>query len=147
MCSAVDVTPLVVEYDTARLSDCHGFPAWSATPLHASTTGRPRWYTPTAPPLPDSATWASRIATTSANAGSHVPCATAPTLLCACAVWHLLRSEEHTSELQSQSNLVCRLLLEKKKVDPHQAGIRRGSARLLGPYPLPDPSNRSGRRD
>src|SRR2546427_11673039 len=28
---------------------------------------------------------------------------------------HGLRSEEHTSELQSQSNLVCRLLLEKKK--------------------------------
>src|SRR2546427_3430444 len=27
-----------------------------------------------------------------------------------------LRSEEHTSELQSQSNLVCRLLLEKKKI-------------------------------
>src|SRR2546430_5715388 len=27
-----------------------------------------------------------------------------------------IRSEEHTSELQSQSNLVCRLLLEKKKV-------------------------------
>src|SRR2546430_13131325 len=26
-----------------------------------------------------------------------------------------IRSEEHTSELQSQSNLVCRLLLEKKK--------------------------------
>src|SRR2546427_8918888 len=29
--------------------------------------------------------------------------------------WSLARSEEHTSELQSQSNLVCRLLLEKKK--------------------------------
>src|SRR5688572_32273560 len=28
---------------------------------------------------------------------------------------HSVRSEEHTSELQSQSNLVCRLLLEKKK--------------------------------
>src|SRR5205085_12316588 len=28
---------------------------------------------------------------------------------------HPVRSEEHTSELQSQSNLVCRLLLEKKK--------------------------------
>src|SRR2546430_3012166 len=28
---------------------------------------------------------------------------------------YLNRSEEHTSELQSQSNLVCRLLLEKKK--------------------------------
>src|SRR2546430_8328617 len=32
-----------------------------------------------------------------------------------CTVCPLLRSEEHTSELQSQSNLVCRLLLEKKK--------------------------------
>src|SRR2546430_3802912 len=31
------------------------------------------------------------------------------------AIGVLLRSEEHTSELQSQSNLVCRLLLEKKK--------------------------------
>src|SRR2546430_10608303 len=29
------------------------------------------------------------------------------------------RSEEHTSELQSQSNLVCRLLLEKKKKRKH----------------------------
>src|SRR2546430_17642666 len=29
------------------------------------------------------------------------------------------RSEEHTSELQSQSNLVCRLLLEKKKQREH----------------------------
>src|SRR2546430_7416502 len=29
----------------------------------------------------------------------------------------LVRSEEHTSELQSQSNLVCRLLLEKKNGD------------------------------
>src|SRR2546430_13671872 len=32
------------------------------------------------------------------------------------------RSEEHTSELQSQSNLVCRLLLEKKKTT-HRARI------------------------
>src|SRR2546427_4487843 len=30
------------------------------------------------------------------------------------------RSEEHTSELQSQSNLVCRLLLEKKKKEQTQ---------------------------
>src|SRR2546427_6270724 len=35
---------------------------------------------------------------------------------------HKVRSEEHTSELQSQSNLVCRLLLEKKK--PHQPPAR-----------------------
>src|SRR2546430_8458256 len=32
------------------------------------------------------------------------------------------RSEEHTSELQSQSNLVCRLLLEKKKMVGDGAG-------------------------
>src|SRR2546430_13158142 len=36
-----------------------------------------------------------------------------------------VRSEEHTSELQSQSNLVCRLLLEKKK--------KRGSSGRLDP--------------
>src|SRR2546430_3457052 len=35
-----------------------------------------------------------------------------------------LRSEEHTSELQSQSNLVCRLLLEKKKQTPRHAVLR-----------------------
>src|SRR2546421_4849645 len=33
-------------------------------------------------------------------------------------VVHLPRSEEHTSELQSRSDLVCRLLLEKKKKPP-----------------------------
>src|SRR2546430_13313141 len=32
----------------------------------------------------------------------------------------VLRSEEHTSELQSQSNLVCRLLLEKKNKTNHR---------------------------
>src|SRR5699024_11784243 len=30
-------------------------------------------------------------------------------------IWKLIRSEEHTSELQSRFDLVCRLLLEKKK--------------------------------
>src|SRR5688572_32487232 len=34
---------------------------------------------------------------------------------CAWVIRGTSRSEEHTSELQSQSNLVCRLLLEKKK--------------------------------
>src|SRR5690606_40961438 len=36
------------------------------------------------------------------------------------------RSEEHTSELQSRENLVCRLLLEEKK---HPAGSSRGTPR------------------
>src|SRR2546422_7697675 len=35
-----------------------------------------------------------------------------PTIL---IVWRVVRSEEHTSELQSRLHLVCRLLLEKKK--------------------------------
>src|SRR5687767_15414061 len=34
-------------------------------------------------------------------------------------VGHAERSEEHTSELQSLAYLVCRLLLEKKKLDSH----------------------------
>src|SRR2546426_2609010 len=33
----------------------------------------------------------------------------------------IVRSEEHTSELQSPCNLVCRLLLEKKKTYPNSA--------------------------
>src|SRR2546430_11565534 len=38
------------------------------------------------------------------------------------------RSEEHTSELQSQSNLVCRLLLEKKKHNNHGSHSHNESA-------------------
>src|SRR5438270_1197438 len=37
---------------------------------------------------------------------------------------YVTRSEEHTSELQSQSNLVCRLLLEKKKLESVQTAMR-----------------------
>src|SRR5688572_32450080 len=39
------------------------------------------------------------------------------------------RSEEHTSELQSQSNLVCRLLLEKKKKKKNKDNIERDKKR------------------
>src|SRR5688572_32273748 len=55
----------------------------------------------------------------------------------------LPRSEEHTSELQSQSNLVCRLLLEKKN-QQSQRGVRAfpHTARL-GAVP-PRPSYRLG---
>src|SRR5438270_6258281 len=37
-------------------------------------------------------------------------------------IFQTQRSEEHTSELQSQSNLVCRLLLEKKKQSQKPCG-------------------------
>src|SRR6202521_3818045 len=36
-----------------------------------------------------------------------------------------LRSEEHTSELQSPQNLVCRLLLEKKKKKPQHSSVKK----------------------
>src|ERR1022692_3914400 len=53
-----------------------------------------------------------------------------------------IRSEEHTSELQSPCNLVCRLLLEKKKIfDPrrrHATTLDENAARLClsGAAPL-----------
>src|SRR2546428_6376906 len=45
----------------------------------------------------------------------------------------VFRSEEHTSELQSQSNLVCRLLLEKKKTTHARPRISNGTFPLYPP--------------
>src|SRR5205809_6119868 len=55
--------------------------------------------------------------------------------------FNYMRSEEHTSELQSRLHLVCRLLPEKKKHDDddgHRApllDVARGSEEALGPLP------------
>src|SRR5207253_9425939 len=47
----------------------------------------------------------------------------------------LMRSEEHTSELQSRGHLVCRLLLEKKKIaTPAHAAIRARGLSLAVPH-------------
>src|SRR5437588_2319071 len=43
------------------------------------------------------------------------------------------RSEEHTSELQSHSDLVCRLLLEKKKAETVAGALPQAYARAEGP--------------
>src|SRR2546427_5699508 len=43
------------------------------------------------------------------------------------------RSEEHTSELQSQSNLVCRLLLEKKKIHHFTEPVAKPARLQLNP--------------
>src|SRR5690242_21521812 len=51
------------------------------------------------------------------------------------------RSEEHTSELQSHVNLVCRLLLEKKK--PTQERLPRNPG-ALAPQPAPTDPQRAG---
>src|SRR5256885_9025247 len=52
-----------------------------------------------------------------------------------------LRSEEHTSELQSPCNLVCRLLLEKKKDGHfgHQLGVDRDHLGVTGCSPCDPP--------
>src|SRR2546422_7995303 len=42
------------------------------------------------------------------------------------------RSEEHTSELQSRLHLVCRLLLEKKKVLVSRAAVQKNSLKRSG---------------
>src|SRR5690606_41184160 len=47
------------------------------------------------------------------------------------------RSEEHTSELQSRENLVCRLLLEKKKATSNPARATRPARRLDAALPTP----------
>src|SRR5437867_6609594 len=49
----------------------------------------------------------------------------------------LLRSEEHTSELQSPYDLVCRLLLEKKKTNPSRRPRPACSACTGAPRPSP----------
>src|SRR2546430_5685884 len=46
---------------------------------------------------------------------------------------HERRSEEHTSELQSQSNLVCRLLLEKKKKLDYKINLQHTSTTRTSP--------------
>src|SRR5256885_7337833 len=54
------------------------------------------------------------------------PHTTFPFTIVATGSMRRMRSEEHTSELQSPCNLVCRLLLEKKKKD-HTAALRSQS--------------------
>src|SRR2546430_3132518 len=62
---------------------------------------------------------------TAVDSSSASACTTSPPARC-CG-----RSEEHTSELQSQSNLACRLLLEKKKHRPRSLEIRNELESIL----------------
>src|SRR5688572_30987059 len=68
----------------------------------------------------------------------------------ACRTWpgsFYTRSEEHTSELQSQSNLVCRLLLEKKKKNKYStASIKKNYKRHQAPSTTREHSHHSRRR-
>src|SRR5438270_6068573 len=96
--------PATTEIYTLSLHDALPISLWSST-TRRTLTRRSRW-------------WRARCGgsmTSAARPGTAVR-------------WlQGVRSEEHTSELQSQSNLVCRLLLEKKKEQhgpPHRHARR-----------------------
>src|SRR5687768_18217028 len=96
----------------AELGILHSFPTRRSSDLTAvrvspsSACNSSRWISPAAPavspPVPS----------------SRLPAGHGATALLSDEVDSLVRSEEHTSELQSRLHLVCRLLLEKKKVQP-----------------------------
>src|SRR5256885_11188100 len=72
-----------------------------------------------------------------------------PTASSGCTAWwptcRCWRSEEHTSELQSPCNLVCRLLLEKKKEKAHPDGASAPRLELIRRAVSSDaPANRRG---
>src|SRR3989440_1263794 len=67
-------------------------------------------------------------------------------LIIAAAAILIIRSEEHTSELQSRSDLVCRLLLEKKNPLPTAGGGPAGGRGGRPPPPPRRPACLSGMR-
>src|SRR5216683_5926218 len=84
------------------------------------SSGPAKWLSPvTFPP------GRARLATSPILTGS-----TTATMMIGIVVVAFLRSEEHTSELQSRSDLVCRLLLEKKK--DRDGGHHPAQARVGG---------------
>src|SRR5690606_39637971 len=100
---------LFLFFDTAT-SDIYTLSLHDALPIsrgYAKPTGC--W--------PGNTVWTGVRAITTATNGMR---RTSPTV--ACRPPHP-RSEEHTSELQSRENLVCRLLLEKKKIRSHNQTI------------------------
>src|SRR5205085_4341317 len=105
---SVDVQPRLTSFFFSRSRhhrDLHSFPTRRSSDLPASPRAR---CTPTSRAR---TTCSSRCSTTASTGRRQSPpkCS---------------RSEEHTSELQSQSNLVCRLLLEKKNQKPAPASTR-----------------------
>src|SRR5206468_12287559 len=79
-----------------------------ALPISPQRPAGVRWRTRSCRPVISCR--ARRVSAVSIQPGS-----TALTWMLSCAQVNAVRSEEHTSELQSRSDLVCRLLLEKKK--------------------------------
>src|SRR2546430_8572879 len=116
---------LKVERSPLKVFDCACIPPPNALPMPSSRIlialpagSKPFslifWASAVVIPMPSESSCQAGIPT---SASCIMSCAL--TLPFACICPRAVRSEEHTSELQSQSNLVCRLLLEKKKKRYH----------------------------
>src|SRR5690606_41970590 len=97
--------------DTSPLSLHDALPIWAEALQRSPPAGGDR--------QPDAASGAASGARRRA-CGAHASCPVKPPV----APFAGCRSEEHTSELQSRENLVCRLLLEKKKTKNKHRSIR-----------------------
>src|SRR5256886_8817937 len=103
----------------SRLRPCLALPpAESPSTMNSSDlAGSFSWQSASLPGSEEMLSGLLRVSSRALRAASRAAAAwiTLPTMTLASLGCSSNRSEEHTSELQSQSNLVCRLLLEKKK--------------------------------
>src|SRR5205085_12125025 len=106
---------VVFSYRYADLRDLHSFPTRRSSDL--GPWSWPSWSSISAglPPSRRSGAWQARCGPARAASEPNCPPLARAALRRRRPRQGTRRSEEHTSELQSQSNLVCRLLLEKKK--------------------------------
>src|SRR5690606_41863927 len=102
---------LVSLYRSADHPALHSFPTRRSSDLTSCGRSCTAW-----PCSPSTATWITRAPTPArSRATPSSACARGSASVVIPSSEPTVRSEEHTSELQSRENLVCRLLLEKKK--------------------------------
>src|SRR5690606_41212174 len=109
---------LITPFDCAELFVLLVLRPLGSTPFPYTTLFRSAWHCHSsycAPPIRSRPRRFRRWPRASATCWQ--PWAPSPSDCCAISAATGIRSEEHTSELQSRENLVCRLLLEKKKND------------------------------
>src|SRR5690606_39451423 len=102
--------PPVLSYFVRFHLHTHSFPTRRSSDLRSSATSPAR-----SPSARRAISSSSSVPTTSARTGPSTGSCAASSTTWSWASTRSSRSEEHTSELQSRENLVCRLLLEKKK--------------------------------
>src|SRR5690606_39343410 len=103
----------VLLFTAPATPDTHPLSLHDALPIYPAPEGTPDAPAPAAGAGP--ARKKSAPARTPAAAATRTPAAPRKRVAAPTAASKPARSEEHTSELQSRENLVCRLLLEKKK--------------------------------